>query len=597
MKKIIFTISLFIGIFTANATPFITRWDLNQSGSGATQIKIQVATTGPVSYTWETVPLSANNGSGFFNNGTDTIFGLPTGAIIRLKIDSVNLNDFLSTTDAPRLLDVEQWGTIAWLSMYTKFVGCTHLNISATDIPNLSNVTNMSFMFQNCTILNSPSNINNWNMSNIKNTFNMFNGCHNFNQAIGNWNTGSDTDMHFMFQGAYSFNQPIGNWNTSNVKNMAYMFDHDSSFNQAIGNWNTSNVKFMVGMFRVCPVFNQAIGNWNLSSLNSNGMKYMFDNSGMDCINYSSTLHGWANNALTPNSITLGATNIHYGTNAVADRNILTSTKGWLITGDIANSTSCICVPTASSFSVSTCNFYNFNGQNITASGVYHDTLMNAYNCDSIITLNLTIHTPTSSTQTVTTCNSYNFNGQNITASGVYHDTLMNAYGCDSIITLNLTITNPNTNTSVNNATITAISTTGTYQWLHCPSYSPIVGATNQSYTATANGDYAVIVTENACSDTSNCVSITNLGIHTINNNLPFTISPNPTMGEITITSEQAGTFILYNILGQEVYRTAILGNNSKEIKTLPLLPNSIYGYIVVSKNGEKIVGKLELDK
>jgi surface protein len=41
-----------------------------------------------------------------------------------------------------------------------------------------------------------------------------------FNQPIGNWDTSNVTNMSFMFENASSFNQPIGNWDTSNVTNM-----------------------------------------------------------------------------------------------------------------------------------------------------------------------------------------------------------------------------------------------------------------------------------------------------------------------------------------------------------------------------------------
>ena len=52
--------------------------------------------------------------------------------------------------------------------------------------------------------------------------------------------------------------------------------------------------------------------------------------SGMDCINYSSTLTGWAGNPATPDNLILGADDISFGTGAMAARNILLS-KGWTI--------------------------------------------------------------------------------------------------------------------------------------------------------------------------------------------------------------------------------------------------------------------------
>ena len=47
------------------------------------------------------------------------------------------------------------------------------------------------------------------------------------------------------------------------------------------------------------------------------------------------------------------------------------------------------------------------------------------------------------------------------------------------------------------------------YQWLDCNNnFEPISGATAQNYTAIDNGNYAVVVNENGCIDTSACTAI-----------------------------------------------------------------------------------------
>ncbi len=96
------------------------------------------------------------------------------------------------------------------------------------------------------------------------------------------------------------------------------------------------------------------------------------------------------------------------------------------------------------SFNQSICQgqSYFYNGVNLTATGIYYDTLTAAGGCDSIVALNLTVNTPTIGTISATICSgqSYLFNGINQTTTGVYTDTLVNAAGCDSIVTLNLTV-------------------------------------------------------------------------------------------------------------------------------------------------------------
>ena len=73
-------------------------------------------------------------------------------------------------------------------------------------------------------------------------------------------------------------------------------------------------------------------------------------------------------------------------------------------------------------------------------------TLKNIANCDSVVTLNLTVNYSNSGTDTQIACDSYTWiDGITYTSSNnsATH-TLTNASGCDSIVTLNLTI-NSNT--------------------------------------------------------------------------------------------------------------------------------------------------------
>lgn len=108
---------------------------------------------------------------------------------------------------------------------------------------------------------------------------------------------------------------------------------------------------------------------------------------------------------------------------------------------------------------------------------------------------------------------SYQFGDQVLTAPGVYTASLPTGGLCDSTVVLTLTEAVVNT-TVVQNANTLIASATGTYQWIDCNNNNaPIAGATNQYYNATANGDYAVIVTQNGCSDTSLCFNVTGIGI------------------------------------------------------------------------------------
>jgi len=170
-----------------------------------------------------------------------------------------------------------------------------------------------------------------------------------------------------------------------------------------------------------------------------------------------------------------------------------------------------------------------------------------------------------------TVCNSYTSpSGEVWTATNVYTDTIPNGTGCDSIITIDLTVNVIDTALSINGATITVGSAIGTYQWVDCDNNNtPIAGETNQSFTASQNGNYAVIVTENGCSDTSSCINISTVGIENddfLNN---VSIYPNPTNLEFTINSEyKIETIVIIDNVGKTV-KTVTTRNNTINVSDL----------------------------
>jgi hypothetical protein len=154
----------------------------------------------------------------------------------------------------------------------------------------------------------------------------------------------------------------------------------------------------------------------------------------------------------------------------------------------------------------------------------------------------------------------------------------------------------PDITTTINSNTISANQAGASYQWLKCPAYSIIAGATNQGYTPTANGDYAVIVTSNGCSDTSACVTVSKIGIEEKKiNEKSITIYPNPNKGTFMIQSAAEETYIIVNQLGQtiEFVDLNMKNNYTTEVKNLKsgiyfMVPldgnNSIARKIVVVK-------------
>ncbi|MGB0523329.1 MAG: BspA family leucine-rich repeat surface protein [Flammeovirgaceae bacterium] len=213
-------------------------------------------------------------------------------------------------TNAEKIQTIEQWGTNKWSSMKVAFSGCTNLTYQATDLPDLSQVSDMSGMFQNATAFNGA--IGNWDVSNVTNMTSTFLGTEAFDQdlnswdvsqvtdmtsmfketvafngAIGNWNVANVTDMTQMFNEAAAFNQDLNAWNVSQVKNMSNMFKATTAFDGAIGNWDVSQVTNMSAMFQQAAAFNQPIGNWNTASLNN--VIAMFQ----QAASFNQNLDGW----------------------------------------------------------------------------------------------------------------------------------------------------------------------------------------------------------------------------------------------------------------------------------------------------------------
>ncbi|MFC2111602.1 FG-GAP-like repeat-containing protein, partial [Bacteroidota bacterium] len=101
-------------------------------------------------------------------------------------------------------------------------------------------------------------------------------------------------------------------------------------------------------------------------------------------------------------------------------------------------------INSANSILIESCYSYTAPSgtQTFTLSGIYNDTIQNAAGCDSIITINLTVNHSSSASITQTVCDSYIVPSghETYTLSGVYHDTISNYKNCDSLLTINLTV-------------------------------------------------------------------------------------------------------------------------------------------------------------
>lgn len=231
-------------------------------------------------------------------------------------------------------------------------------------------------------------------------------------------------------------------------------------------------------------------------------------------------------------------------------------------------------------------------GTYYTTAGSYPIIFTATNGCDSIAYTNLTIENENTATQNVSICfgETYTIGTNTYAVSGVYTDVVTATNFCDSVITTNLTVQLPiNAALDQSNNTLTAITSGASYQWINCTTLLPISGATSQIFTAPLAGSYAVIVSENGCSDTSACVyvDVVIIGIDDIQSE-GITIYPNPNNGIFLIQIDQEkfadATFTLVNSLGEEIPLI-------KELNSLKPTENLAAGmYLLQISTGQGIV-------
>jgi len=100
-----------------------------------------------------------------------------------------------------------------------------------------------------------------------------------------------------------------------------------------------------------------------------------------------------------------------------------------------------------------------------------------------------------------------------------------------------------------------------------------------------------VIVTDNGCSDTSDCYSVTlqNEGVKNIEQHSMLQLYPNPTTGELILKSTLPGIkhIQITNAVGQEVYYTIMKGY--RQNIDLSTQPDGFYFVHVYMEKGSQV--------
>ncbi len=304
------------------------------------------------------------------------------------------------------------------------------------------------------------------------------------------------------------------------------------------------------------------------------------------------------------------------------------------------------------SFTTTACNVYTApSGAEYTTSGTYMDTITNSVGCDSIQTITVTVNYNDNLTIFITTCGDpYTSDaGNTYTSTGVYIENNQTVNGCDSTVYIDVLISEGNTTTVpvdaceeftsdagityttsgshveeyvgvtgcdsirtydvtihtvdatvslIGNDMLEANEAGATYQWVDCNNgNAPIAGETNQTFTATVNGDYACIITTPYCSEMSDCIRINDaIGLGIGDETNVFSMYPNPSTGLFTVELNDLtdNTLIVVSDAAGQIVYSEIVSSNLTNIN-LEDVEAGMY-FISVSNAASKAVQSIVIE-
>jgi hypothetical protein len=172
-------------------------------------------------------------------------------------------------------------------------------------------------------------------------------------------------------------------------------------------------------------------------------------------------------------------------------------------------------------------------------------------------------------------------------STNTYTVTGTDANGCQNTDQVTVNVNAAPTAVATDNGDGTITASTGTsYQWIICDG-SAIAGATSQTFTATANGNYAVVVTNaSGCSDTSSCVLIDYIGLEELTD-ATIHVFPNPTSGDVFVQMSADNASIEVRDAQGKLLNVTTVSNGEKV--SLSAYETGVYFLRIKTENGQAI--------
>lgn len=195
----------------------------------------------------------------------------------------------------------------------------------------------------------------------------------------------------------------------------------------------------------------------------------------------------------------------------------------------------------------------------------------------------------------ICTGESYTYNGTVYNNPGTYSFNFPLTNGCDSVSHFILNVSTVDTSLTASNSVLTSNGIASAHQWVQCDNnYAIISGETQATYTVTANGDYACIITNGNCVDTSRCVTVIVTGLDNSYEANNLSVWPVPASNMIAISGLNGfnHNIEVFDETGRMVKQVTLIKSKEVNVIDVAALENGIYYMRAVDDLGSQKVAK-----